>query len=1007
MSVPPTGLRARLRVVRFVVIVAAGAGLAACSQGPEKPIPELIADGRHAEAEARARQLLDEVEAASGADSIETARAIDLLVEALWRGGKARTPETRELAERALRIKEDSLGPDHVELAVTLDNLGVVLLLNGERAAAETLFRRSLATRESNLGDDDPRVAFSLDYLGIVLQEAGDLAEAERYFRRALAIREQKLDPDHLDVSLSLNYLGALLWERGDYAAARPLYERSLSIREERLDPDHPLIAGVLNNLAILVYDMGDYERAGELYARALELRENALGPDHPLVATTLNNLAHVLWSQGDLQGARSTIDRALAIWEHAGDRDRAEATSSLELLGRLEQSAGDYAAAAARYEQVVANWEAVRSPDHPQVGVGLVGLARALRALGRPQEARPLLERALALWSANLDPGHPYVAGGLEELAAADLMVGDTSGCLDNALRAEELSRQHLQLTSRSLAERQSLHYSSVRVSGLDLALTLAADGRLDPASRRRVLDAVIRSRALVLDEIASRRRALAATNDPEIADLAARLATARTRLANLVVRGAVDADLDRHRELVDQARREKEHAEQALASRSAAFRRDRARGRIGLSEVAGALPRGSALVAMAAYRHHRATNGGGSTPSYVVFVLRQGETVPEVVPMGAASAIDDAIQWWGREASRARLVAGRSVQQEEEDYRRAGGSLRELIWDPIAPHLRGSSPVFVVPDGAPQLLSLATLPVDEDRYLVETGPLLHYLSAERDLVRPSGERARGRGLLAIGDPAFDATGPFVEARTAGTNKTWSSATGRASSDCAVLQTMRFAPLSSSAEEVQEIGSMWQREEKADAVRLTGEQATEAVFKKLAPGMRVLHLATHGYFLSADCEAAPNGGSVENALLLSGLALAGANNRAAAAPDEEDGVLTGEEIAALDLSGVEWAVLSACETGLGEVRTGEGVFGLRRAFQTAGVDTLILSLWPVDDWATRQWMRHLYRARLRGTSTAEAVRTASLESLEERRRLDGRSHPFFWGGFVAAGDWR
>jgi CHAT domain-containing protein len=182
-----------------------------------------------------------------------------------------------------------------------------------------------------------------------------------------------------------------------------------------------------------------------------------------------------------------------------------------------------------------------------------------------------------------------------------------------------------------------------------------------------------------------------------------------------------------------------------------------------------------------------------------------------------------------------------------------------------------------------------------------------------------------------------------------------------------------------------------------------------------------VLHLATHGFFLNGDCAPAPTGTrgvggltsawprrTAENPLLLSGLALAGANRRASAAPDEDDGILTAEEVASLDLSGVEWAVLSACDTGVGEIRAGEGVFGLRRAFQVAGARTVVMSLWSVDDQATRAWMRALYQGRFqRKLSTADAVHEASFSMLRDRRAKGLSTHPFYWAAFVAAGDWR
>jgi CHAT domain-containing protein len=205
----------------------------------------------------------------------------------------------------------------------------------------------------------------------------------------------------------------------------------------------------------------------------------------------------------------------------------------------------------------------------------------------------------------------------------------------------------------------------------------------------------------------------------------------------------------------------------------------------------------------------------------------------------------------------------------------------------------------------------------------------------------------------------------------------------------------------------------------------MTGRDASEGQFKRQAPGHRVLHLATHGFFLGNGCGSAiPATRSVggltsaqpgrsgqdaeDNPLILSGLALAGANRRTATRAGEDDGILTAEEVTALNLEGVEWAVLSACDTGLGEVKAGEGVLGLRRAFQIAGARTVIMSLWSVEDQSTRNWMRALYEGRFeRHLSTADAVHDASLRILQSRRAAGQSTHPFFWAAFVAAGDWK
>jgi CHAT domain-containing protein len=579
-------------------------------------------------------------------------------------------------------------------------------------------------------------------------------------------------------------------------------------------------------------------------------------------------------------------------------------------------------------------------------------------------------------------------------------------------------------------------------------------------------VWDAVIASRAIVLDEVASRHGRIAA-----VARLAQRSAEAASRLADLTVRGPGDASSAEHENRLRAARLEKERADQALALATAGLedpRRPTTRGVRGISTV---LPIRGALVAYLLYDREFPRPPGerdDSSPiaavsSYAAFVVRAGLRDPRLVPLGAAADIDAAIDRW-----RQSIVPGSTWSSAGAalDDSTAGEALRRDVWDPIAAALGDDvERVIVVPDGALNLVNLAALPTGESRYLVESGPLFHYASAERDLYHARRERPSGQGLLALGGASFDETSLFASLRTGSGNTDdvirVASATayrGQRSS-CADFQSMEFESLPGTVGEIDEIVELWRTvhgiggdspgtTDAADGTRfeqLSGAAANETAFKELAPRCRMLHVATHGFFLGGRCASVmepsrgigglaaappPAGGSSavqpttpeepsrqereaepvvrENPLLLSGLALAGANHRSAAGPDEEDGILTAEEIAALDLSGVEWAVLSACDTGVGDIRAGEGVFGLRRAFQVAGARTLIISLWSVDDESTRAWMTALYDARLgRRLDTAEAAREASLAVLEERRGAGHSTSPFFWAGFVAAGDWR
>ena len=146
---------------------------------------------------------------------------------------------------------------------------------------------------------------------------------------------------------------------------------------------------------------------------------------------------------------------------------------------------------------------------------------------------------------------------------------------------------------------------------------------------------------------------------------------------------------------------------------------------------------------------------------------------------------------------------------------------------------------------------------------------------------------------------------------------------------------------------------------------------------------------------------------TLENPLLRSGLVLAGANHLGEEEDIEgtEDGILTALEISGLPLWGTDLVVLSACETGVGAVRRGEGVFGLRRAFQLAGAKTVVMSLWSVSDIVTQELMVDFYRRIISGTGKAKAMQEASLALMRARREKEGAAHPFFWAAFVCVGE--
>lgn len=329
---------------------------------------------------------------------------------------------------------------------------------------------------------------------------------------------------------------------------------------------------------------------------------------------------------------------------------------------------------------------------------------------------------------------------------------------------------------------------------------------------------------------------------------------------------------------------------------------------------------------------------------------------------------------------------------KRNERAYREAGEELRKRIWDPLADATKDAQLLLVVPDGLLNLIPFASLPVD-DGYLVDKGPVVHMLTSERDLLAEENTQKKS-GLLALGGPAFDARSIQAAAQTSAPLR---GETLRGETiGCDEFQKMVFPQLPGATAEANDLAGSWKKWNQNEHLSLmTGADATRDRFLAESGSNRILHIATHAFILNRSCG---NG----NPLLHSGLVFAGANQ------NRDASILTAQQIASLDLNGVDWAVLSACNTGNGVLADGEGVLGLERAFRLAGAHSVVMTLWPVDDEVTRQYMRELYLNRFANhDSTADSAWSAEHKLLDNRRTAHLSTHPWYWAGFVAAGDWR
>jgi CHAT domain-containing protein/Tfp pilus assembly protein PilF len=903
---------------------------------------------------------IDELRAATENDRA-LQEAHKLYREFLKLYGAGMYDEATAAARRALEIRESVLGADHPDVAAALNAMANIYWLKGDYARAEPLYQRILSVLEKTLEPENPRIAITLNNLAGLYCDKGDYVKAEPFAQRALAIMERALGREHLNVAMSVNTLAIIYSSRGDYARAEPFFMRSMEIWEKTLGPEHPHVGLALSNLATVYQDEGEYARAEPLYLRALAIREKTLGREHSEVVATLNNLATLYLNEGEYEKAEPLYRRALAIREKA------------------------------------------LSPEHPKVAVLLVNLADLYRNKGEYEKAEPLYQKALTIFERSLGPQHPSLTGPLNGLAVLYSAKGDIAHAIEMQSRANAIAEYNLTLNLGAGSERRKLAYLAFSEKQTDFTFLLHSQiAPDDPQALELAFTTLLHQKGRALDSITDTIATLRRHATPQDQRLFDRLIEARSQLAALILKEPDAASPDTYRIQLGRLEEEVESLEAELSARSAEFRANAQP--VTLSAVQSALPAGAALIEFALYAPQDPRTGKKRPPRYLVYLLgsQAQPKWPKFLDLGEASAIDQAVDAWRQ-----------SLRENSPDVNRLGRAVDELVMRPIRSLLRSKSGeirrLLIAPDGSLNLMPFAALVDEGNRYLIERYTI-SYLTSGRDLLRLQTTQQSRNVPLVIADPLFGraAKGVARGDQNSGTSSAVHKGNGRPDPP-----RLFFRPLPGTKSEAQAIKAIM-----PEASVLLRQEATEAALKR-ARGPRILHIATHGFFLGSQDEQDTEAQSVPdidpmrisdlrlnrwaahivNPLLRSGLALAGANHGKEA---DDDGLLTALEVAGLDLWGSKLVALSACNTGLGEIRNGEGVQGLRRALVLAGSESQVISLWAVMDERAKDVMIPYYRALRRGEGRGEGLRQVQLRMLRNR----DRRHPFYWAAFIQSGEW-
>ncbi len=843
----------------------------------------------------------------------------------------------------------------------------------------------------------------------------GDYPRAEQLNDQALAIRQKLAGPESLPVSESLYLRASMSRAVNNLPRAEENFRRVLAIREKLLAPDDPLMANVLNDFGLFYYGAGDCDNAEPLIQRALAIKVKALGPDHINVGATLNNLALVESKRSNDDKAESYYLRALRIFEKASpESDRV--ASVLVNLGIVYREHKNYAKAEEYYLRGLAIHAKIHGENHSTTAVDLSSLGILYREMGNYELAEKYGLRALAINEKMLGPNHQNTILAINAMARLYGAKGDIEHAIEYLKRVRDVEERIIPLNQTLGSERQKLAYFN-QLPKPDRVISLhVRNAPENPQARDLAATMVLQRKGRVLDALADNFSSLRRRSRPEDQALFDQLGDINSQLSKLVLGGPQRTPIEDYRNQVKALDEKREKLESEIGRRSAGFYAGSQP--VSLAGVRSLLPSNAALIEFVVYRSFdwRVADGKSADDEhrYAVYVLRnQGEV--RWSDLGTAADLDRAVSAW-RQALR---------DPERKDVLRLARAVDEKVMQPVRALVGEATDLLISPDGELNLIPFAALVDEKGHYLVQRYSC-SYLTSGRELLRMQVARPSESRPLVIANPAFGAPATQLAsaAKPSVVHNPRQSVT--AAND---LTEVYFSPLGNTEQEAHSIQKLF-----PDANILAAGQATESAVKQVNAPL-VLHIATHGFFLgepTAKVSPAPEAiarvtkpamtrsisqaaapvpaaasatrginlkANIENPLLRSGLALANANLRD---PVNEDGILTALEASGLNLWGTKLVVLSACDTGVGEVRTGEGVYGLRRAFVLAGAESLVMTLWPVTDYTTRKLMTSYYKNLKLGLGRSDSLRQVQLEMLKANAKL----HPFYWANFIQSGEW-
>ncbi len=839
--------------------------------------------------------------------------------------------------EKTIEVEKRVGKVNSQQYAEVLNNLAKVYRMLGKFSEAEDLYQKSMEITGNLQGKNSKEYGSILTNLAAVYKLKGEYGEAEKLYKKALSVNKELYGKTHRSYGATVSNLAGLYVKMGRYEKAEELYKEAIDIQKKTLGEKHLKFATRVNNLASLYEIIGKYDNADSLYKKVLEAYKKIVGEEHFFYAKSLGNLAQLKSKQGELDKSEELFKKTQKLMKKSIGEDHPDYAKTMFHLGELYTSKKKYPSAMEYMKKALKIREDKLGENHPDFVKTLLKIAVIHKKMNEYDKAEPYFHKALGKYLYLVERYFPY------------------------------------------LSEQEKLQFwSSIKEAFYEFNSFGVDYWRQNPNIVGEMYDNTIATKGLILSSTKKVFRKIRNSDNKEIVELFDRWKGTKDFWLWLVqnTNQAKKLGVD-----VDSVENLANDLEKRLSMKSDAFRKAFQPEKLSWKNIRDNLEDGEAAIEIVRLMENPddAESGEGNVLYIALITRNDSKERPEIAIIRNGEELESSlIKLYGNIVKIQRLDRFKDVSGfGEELIANDLMLLYDNFWKPIQEKLEAVDKVYLSVDGVYNSINLSTLRDSKDGEYLLSNIDIRALTNTKDILKYEKEEklAMSQTATLVGAPKFNLKG----------------------------EPEQFAPLPGTKVEINLISNML-KERSWKVEKYLQRDAVESKVKEVSCPY-ILHIATHGVFLedidvaSGGLQAGASKSALQNPLLRSMLLFAGVENKDEDNATTNDGKLTAYEAMDLNLDKTNVVILSACETGLGEVKNGEGVYGLQRAFQAAGAKSLIMSLWTVSDEAAKTFMINFYEKMLAGKSKRRSFRETQLELKEKYPEL------YYWGAFVMVGE--